>query len=245
LLCVTQIEESSSSTSTMPDGTKTYQEHFEQTKNNIGIKIKNPHLPLYETKNIGSNLNFLSAKLNQQTTSKKAANRSSYNYYPPDVVVKYPLPASLVIQARFLPSCLQRIYRLLISAQVQASVADLLDWSAAGGNNSTSIATNVEEGFEDMDTEDYTRRRRKSPADSERKEWDPEIKRFKGPSVRNRLERPICRDTLKSTIQLEYIHPDKISKGMVAEAFRKRPNPSESKSTIRDPVNYYKNNFSE
>jgi len=46
----------------------------------------------------------------------------------PELIRVHPLPSSLFIQAKMMPSCLHRIHRLLLAEEIRESVAEHVGW---------------------------------------------------------------------------------------------------------------------
>ncbi|XP_021945451.1 endoribonuclease Dicer [Folsomia candida] len=99
-------------------------------KEKHGIVIVNKDDPLLKAKPISKQLNYLVAKYDswKMTAEERRDGKhsSSIVFLIAELMRTHPLPATLFVQSKLLPSCMHRIFRLLLAHDIQSSVKNFL-----------------------------------------------------------------------------------------------------------------------
>ncbi|XP_021960857.1 endoribonuclease dcr-1 [Folsomia candida] len=99
-------------------------------KEKHGIVIVNKDDPLLKAKPISKQLNYLVAKYDswKMTAEERRDGKhsSSIVFLIAELMRTHPLPATLFVQSKLLPSCMHRVFRLLLAHDIQSSVKNFL-----------------------------------------------------------------------------------------------------------------------
>jgi len=91
--------------------------------------IANKGQKLLQAKKIGRNLNFFLSDVRGSKVGEKQDDGNTVELIP-ELTHLHPLPASLYVQAKFLPSILQRVFRLLCAKELRDFVAKGTPWES-------------------------------------------------------------------------------------------------------------------
>lgn len=128
-----------------PTKARTFEEFF-RTK--YGVTIIHPTFPMINCKRIGKQTNFLTKKVDDNEL-RKMKQAKSMLHVSPELVNVHTLPASMYVQGKFLPSILQRIYRLLLANEFRKNVAEHFEWDVNENENYISYSYDARD--EDME----------------------------------------------------------------------------------------------
>lgn len=103
------------------DDPRKYATYVDYFKGKYGLQIFHPEFPLILVKDVGKQLNFLTKKVDGKVLRKDMTR--SINTMVPELTNVHPIPASMFVQGKFLPSILHRVNRLLIANQLRLDVA--------------------------------------------------------------------------------------------------------------------------
>lgn len=135
LMCVCKVEEGKSPLSPFEDNSqfKTYSEYY---NNKYQLKVTTNEQPLLTCKRLGKQLNYLSLKARDPLHISKEERKMERTddqvlTMIPEFSPIYPINASLLAQAKFLPSILHRTSRFLIALEVRKSISKFSKWDRA------------------------------------------------------------------------------------------------------------------
>jgi hypothetical protein len=180
--------------STFHDGLYSNYKNFIKTEYKTTIYDTNQPLLKCKLAGVGKGrkqLNYL---------SEKVAKEDQYPVYlVPELCFVLPIPASSLVQLKFLPSLLHRLHRLLLAREILDDLVGSFGWRGAG----KCIGKNPE-GDEDLD--------RLSAEQEERKRLDEERRE----EVRKRFKKdpkpiPEKQHIENRELHYEFIHPNKIT----------------------------------
>jgi endoribonuclease Dicer len=98
------------------------------------LNVTDSTQPLLRGCPLAKRINFLVPKLDKKMKRNEIKwneKKSAINTLIPEFTRIYPFPSSLYVQAKFLPSVLHRIERLLVARDIRLAVAKHASWEAA------------------------------------------------------------------------------------------------------------------
>lgn len=146
LLCsISQLDINAQSPFVDPTKASSFEDYFNK---NYGITIFHPTFPLIDCKDVGKQINFLTKKFDTNELRKLKQSKTMLHMIP-ELVNVHKFPASLYVQGKFLPSILQRIYRLLLAKEFRQGVANFFKWEFK--RIGTKVNSNESDGEHDDD----------------------------------------------------------------------------------------------
>lgn len=107
----------------------TYESYFLQKYSGAVNFVYNKEQKLLKVKLISSNLNFFRSGVNyKKSQAERKDGRESVIEMIPELTNRHPLPASLYIQTKFLPTVLHRINRLLCARDIISQMSQGSLW---------------------------------------------------------------------------------------------------------------------